>query len=381
MPDKYDLIVIGTGLAGYTLAREFRKLDKQSSMLLISRDDGAFYSKPMLSNALASHKSPAQLIMKAADAMRNELNAEILVATDVTAIEPAGRCIRLDNRVLEYRQLVLAVGASPRQLVLQGDAGGQIYSVNSLQDYRAFHAGIQHKRRVAVIGNGLVGCEFANDLLTAGYTVHVIGPGQYPLGRLLPAELGQRMQVTLAGQGIHWHPETTAHALRQTDNGLQLQLDNDEQLEVDVVLSAIGLSPNIALAEQAGLSVARAIMTDKYACTSNPAIFALGDCAQLDEAWLPFVMPIMHSARALAKTLTGTPTAVVYPVMPVVVKTPAFPLVVTLPPPHVTGHWSVETVDNGMRALYKDAHDQLHGFILSEDCVKEKQQLLKQMAE
>ncbi len=377
---EYDLVIVGSGLAGYTLAREYRKLNKTSSLLLISRDDGVFYSKPMLSNALAGNKTPEQLVMKPVEKMREELAADIRVETAITAIDPQAHRIVSDQGEVKYGQLVLGLGATPRQLPLEGDAADKVISVNDLTAYRAFRQQLEDKQQIAVIGPGLVGCEFANDLLRSGHRVQVIGPDPYPLSLLLPEAVGQHMQQVLANKGFEWYLERTVARIDRQEEGLRLTLSDSTELQSDFILSAAGLRPNTELAEAAGLKVNRGIAVDRRLATSAPDIYALGDCAEVGGLWLPYVMPIMNAARALAKTLAGEPTDLVYPPMPVVVKTPDFPLVIS-PPPKAAGdgHWQIERDDDGMRALFVDADERLLGFILTEAKLKEKQSLAKQL--
>lgn len=371
------IVIIGTGLAGYTLAREIRKRDTQLPLCLITQDDGAFYSKPMLSNALSKGKSADELATADADKMRHDLTAEILTRTSVAAIHTDVRKLELDNATtLDYAQLVLAVGAQPMAPPLQGNAVARVCTVNSLEDYRDFRQRIAGKRRVAVIGPGLIGCEFANDLVSAGYEVHVIGPDAWPLGRLLPARAGATLQTALQDVGVHWHLQCSATQVNTVNDQLRLSLDNATHLDVDVVLSAIGLRANTTLAQAAGLQVNRGIVVDHTLQTRADNVYALGDCVELDGVVLPFVMPLMQQARALAATLCGEPTAVTYPPMPVLVKTTSYPVVVSPPPLQAQGSWAEEVRDGGSRALFKH-DDRLLGFALTGSAISEKQALTK----
>ncbi|HHM04919.1 MAG TPA: FAD-dependent oxidoreductase [Gammaproteobacteria bacterium] len=373
------IVIIGTGLAGYTLARELRKLDRQTPLVLLSKDDGASYSKPMLSAALAQGKTPADLTLAKAASMAEQLAADIRPHTVVTGIDPAGHRVRLGEGVLEYRQLVLAVGASPIRLPLAGDAAGEVFSVNNLADYSRFRAMADPARRVAVIGAGLIGCEFANDLAAVGKEVVVIAPEATPLGRLLPPQAGAALQQGLAEAGVQWRLGATVEAVNRRADGLRLRLSDGQTLETDGVLAAVGLCPDTRLAEQAGLAVARGVAVNRELRSSDPDIFALGDCAEVAGLVLPFVMPIMHAARALAKTLAGQPTPVTYPAMPVVVKTPAHPVVVTPPPAGAPGSWQVERRPEGVRARYLGPDGALLGFALTGALVAEKQALTREL--
>lgn len=374
------IVIIGTGLAGYTLAREFRKLDRDTSLTLVTADDGAFYSKPMLSNALTTGKDPDALISQPSGAMAAQLDARILTKRRVESIDTASRRILLDrNEILGYDRLVLALGAEPIRLSYEGDGADAVLSVNNREDYARFRSAIDGVARVAVIGPGLIGCEFANDLRGSGWEVDVIGPDTTPLGRLVPEAAGHAIRKGLESAGIRFHLQTVVERIDRSGTGYRLQLGNGACVQAGAILSAVGLRPDTRLARAAGLEVDRAIVVDRRLATSDEAVYALGDCAQVGGLVLPYVMPIMHAARALAKTLSGESVEVGYPAMPVVVKTPAHPVVVASPAAHATGQWDVAASGDGVRALFRDG-DAVHGFVLTgEEAVKEKQALARQL--
>src|SRR3569833_1887634 len=254
------VVIIGSGLAGYTLAKEFRKLAPDTPLRIVTADDGAFYSKPLLSNALAKGKT-----------------AETL---------PTATAAQL---------------AEPLKAVIA------------------------------------------------------------PRGRLMPPACGLSLQMALEKAGVEWHLGVRAQRVVRRPRGFAITLSNGAVVEADCVLSAIGLRPKLALAQQAGLHVHRGIVVDRDLHTSADQVYALGDCAEVEGLVLPFVMPIMHAARALAQTLAGTPTAVTYPAMPVIVKTPACPIVVSPPPPDAAGQWEITPMEGGVRALYRAEDGRLLG--------------------
>ncbi|RYZ86996.1 MAG: FAD-dependent oxidoreductase, partial [Moraxellaceae bacterium] len=333
------VVIIGSGMAGYTLAREFRKLDSTTPVVMISADDAVNYAKPTLSNALVGNKHPDQIGLGDAAKMSEQLNITILAHTQVQHIDCANHQISLtsgqDKPTLQaYSKLILAVGANPIRLPIEGNAAQDIYVVNSLADYRRFreNLSLRHEKRVLLLGAGLIGCEFANDLKTTGHDVTVVDIAAQPLGRLLPEQTAKAFQTGLESIGIRFALNTTVARIDSLNNDYQVTLADGTELVVDIVLSAIGLRPNLELAEAANIQTSRGISVDTLLQTNQPDIYALGDCAEVDGHLLPYVMPLMQQARALAKTLTGTPTAVHYPAMPVAVKTPAAPLTV-LPAP------------------------------------------------
>ncbi|MDP1717048.1 MAG: FAD-dependent oxidoreductase [Burkholderiales bacterium] len=375
----HPVIIIGSGLAGYNTARELRKLDKQTPLVIITAEGGEFYSKPMLSNALAANKLPETIPLNSAEQMAAQLNATVRTHTRVTAIETGSHHVRIGAEAIEYSKLVLALGAEQIRLPLAGDAANEVLSVNNLDDYARFRAAIQGRKHIAIIGAGLIGCEFANDLAATGYRVDVIDIADQPLSRLLPPAGGALLQEKLAALGVTWHFGTGVQSVNRAGDGLQLTLGDNAGLAADVVLSAIGLKPQLELARAAGLTLNRGIVVDRHLETSARDVFALGDCAEVAGLVLPFVMPIMHAARALAATLAGKPAAVSYPAMPVLVKTPACPTIVSPPAHGAAGEWRVEHGADSVKSLFVDASGKLLGFALNGAATAERAKLAQQL--
>jgi len=381
------VVIIGSGLAGYNVAREFRKLDAETPIVVVSRDHAGFYSKPMLSNALAGKKTAATLVMKDAEKMAGEIKARVVGGVSVNGIDTAARTVSLSNgETLAYRDLVLALGADPIRLPLQGNAADTVLSVNDLDDFARFATALDTAanggpvKRVAILGAGLIGCEFANDLLHREVQATVLDLADRVLSRLLPPESSARLQAKLEAQGAQFKFGVGVNSVDKLEgeHPLRLSLSDGSTLDVDLVLSAIGLKPRTDMAAQAGVQVARGICVNRELATSVPHVYAVGDCAEVEGQLLPYVLPLMAQARALAATLSGKPTTVSYPAMPVVVKTPAWPTVVCPPAPGAQGEWVVTQDDEQIDARFM-AGEQLLGFALQGKAVSQRQALASQV--
>jgi rubredoxin---NAD+ reductase len=375
------IIVVGAGLAGWTVVREFRKLDTTTPITLVTADNGDFYAKPSLSNAFAQGKNPAQLVNTSADKMASTLNVTLLAHTQVLAIQreassllvqPPGDAAKVERT---YSRLVLATGAKPIRVPVAGNAAHQVISVNSLDDFAVLHGLLQGRKpglgeeiidcpreisvssstfnsdppkpmsgkRIVIMGGGLIGCEFANDLAGAGFTVSVVDPGPRPLALLLPEAAGLQLQTALAALGVQWHWGTTVQSVNVAEapaRALQVTLANGVELPADVVISAVGLRADTHLAHAASIHCERGICVDENLQTSVPHIYALGDAAQYAHGrTLPYVMPIMAAAKSLAAALAGQSLPLHFGIMPVAIKTPALPLVISPPVPGQEGQW------------------------------------------
>ncbi|MGM0569298.1 FAD-dependent oxidoreductase [Marinobacter sp.] len=379
MTQSAPVVIIGSGLAGYTLAREIRKRDKDLPLMMITADDGVSYSKPMLSTGFTKGKLADELAQADAGTMAEQLATELRTHTRVTAIDPGAHEIHIGDERLRYRQLALAWGADVVRLPDAVSGSPFVCSINDLEDYRQFRRHLEGRRRVILLGAGLIGCEYANDLRNGGYDVTVVAPSEQVMPGLLPEAAASAVQAALEAEGVTFHLGVAAEAVTGDGETAQVRLNDGAMLQGDVVVSAVGLRPRTRLARDAGLEVREGIVTDRQMATSAPDIYALGDCAEVEGNVLMYVMPLMASARALAATLTGEPTPVQWGAMPVMVKTPCCPVAVVPPPLAEDGAWQVEREGNNVRALYHDGSGALLGFALTGDRVIEKQALAREV--
>ena len=373
------VVIVGTGLAGYNLAREFRKLDSETPLLLITADDGRSYSKPMLSTGFGKNKEADGLSMATPEAMATQLNAQVRTHTRISGIDPGHKQLWIGEEAVPYRDLILAWGAQTVQVPVEGDAQDAIFPINDLEDYARFRAAAAGKRRVLILGAGLIGCEFANDLIAGGYEVDLVAPCEQVMPTLLHPAAAAAVQSGLESLGARFHLGPLLTRLQRTDAGLEAHLSDGSMVPCDVVVSAIGLRPRIDMAAAAGIKVNRGIEVDRLLKTSHANIYALGDCAEVDGLNLLYVMPLMSCARALAQTLAGNPTAVNYGAMPITVKTPVCPLVVSPVPRGCEGTWTVEGKGADIKALCRDADGKLLGYALTGEAVREKLALNKEL--
>lgn len=358
------LVIIGSGHAGYGLAEAVRARDTERDIHVFTADDGGLYSKPALSNAYALGKDAAALLDESALAIEQRLNIRVHAFCVVERIDVEGK--RLVTRLgeMEYGQLVMATGAKPIRIPVEGESSA-LLSVNDRTDYAVMRERLDvlgRKARIVVIGDGLIGCEFANDLAQAGHEVDVVGLAERPLPRLLPEAGSQVLREALSRLGVNWYLSRSVSHVETEGNGYRLTLTDGSELVADLVVSAVGLTPNIELARSAGIECERGIRVDDHLATSSPDIFALGDVVEINGQLLPYLAPINAGLRALAATLCGAPTPVHYPLMPVMVKTPVAPVCVVVPSSE--GQWQVENTADGIAAGCHDSAGRLLGFAL-----------------
>jgi len=378
----HRVVIVGSGLAGYGLAREIRKHSDDTDITLITADGGEVYSKPLLSTGYTKQLSVEKLAIQSADQIAEQLSLNVKTRTRVASVDAAAKCVTTESgEQISYDDLVLALGAEVIRPPMGGDAADDVYSVNDLDDYARFQAAVTERnvKKVAIIGAGLIGCEFTNDLLNGGYQTESVDPMGWCLPTLLPEACGRAVQSALENMGAQFHFGPLATEVNRLGEGYRVSLNNGSHIDADIVLSAIGVRPRTELAQASGLDCGRGIKADRFLRTSDPNIYTLGDCAEVEGNVLVYVAPLSAAARALGATLTGTETAVVYPGMPVGIKTPACPVNVAAVPRDAEGDWHIEGDAPDLKATFRSPDGQLLGFALTGTMVKEKMALGKEL--
>lgn len=359
------VVIVGGGIAGWSVAEAIREQDPDTPLLLVSACEGISYPKPALSTAFAHGKRAEDLAELDAASHAGQLGLEVRTETRVLKIDTKKKRVTTAKGGIQYGKLVLALGAHQRELPVDGDAADTLVRVNDLGAYRKLRQrldeGVKH---VTILGAGLIGTEFAEDLSIGGFEVSVVDPMDFPLSSLLPGSVGQELRNRLQEHGVHWHFNSTLDSVERAGERLRATLSNGEAIETDLVLSAAGLVPNSQLAEKAGIAIEQGIATDALMRTSVGDVYAIGDCAAVEGQVFAYIEPIRRQAATIAAGLRGE--SLPFDTRPplVRVKTPSFPLTVC---PPATSDRAVPRaeVQPGRVDYYRG--DDLVGFVLSGD--------------
>ncbi|MCE9681725.1 FAD-dependent oxidoreductase [Halomonas alkalisoli] len=375
------LIIVGSGMAGLGLARQVRARDTARHITLITADSGDDYAKPLLSTGFAKGLPPARLATRSALEAADQLGVVMRTHTRVEGIDIEARALLIGEERLPWSELVLATGAAPAvPFKIPVTVAGRVFTINDLDDYRRFHAALEalgRRARVAIVGAGLVGCEFANDLIAGGHDISLVAPESAPLPRLLPEPLGRALGEAFAEAGMTLALGRSLEALESVGSAIGITLSDGSRLEADLVLVATGLRPRTELAASAAIEVGAAgILVDRRLATSAPAVYALGDVACVDGVNAMYVQPLQASAKALARTLTGEPSQVAFGAWPILVKTPLLP-VVAMPPARPPARWRIEGEGRDLAAFAETQDERLIGFALTGSCVRRKVELAR----
>ncbi|TVO37970.1 NADH:flavorubredoxin reductase NorW [Vibrio algivorus] len=375
------IIIIGSGFAAYQLVKALRRSDKQTPITVITADDGHDYNKPDLSHVFTNKHNADALIRQTADNFAQDNEIVIYTQTKVETIDHHAQCVTTTKGdVLSYSKLVLATGASTFIPPMNGSAVKNVITLNSRIEYQAAQNKLDQAEHVLIIGAGLIGTELAMDLSTSGKTVSVVDPCNSIMQTLLPDAISAPLQQKLIQGGVKLYLNNTVQTLEQTDFGIEVTLHSGEQFLVDSVISASGLKPNIHLAQQTGLTVDKGIIVNRQLQTSDSNIYALGDCAQIENKVLSYLQPTLLSANVLAKVLlqTESQTATLkLPAMLVKVKTPNLPIQLAGHTGQSVQKWSIELDKEGITARAFDDSNNLVGFITTQNHMSNALKMLK----
>ena len=303
--DDY-VVIVGAGVAGWSVAEAIRRREPTRPVLLVSACQGLVYPKPAISMALAMGKKPDDLVDMDATAKAAELSIEVRPDTRIIKLDVGRKRLTTVKGGIQYAKLILALGAHQRVLPIAGDAADKIVRVNDLGSYRLLRGLMTPDvKKVTILGAGLIGCEFADDMSSADYEVTVIDPASSPLASLVPHPVSQELKARLAAKGVDWKLGVTLEELYSDEIGYNALLSNGENLDTDIVLSAAGLVSNMQLADKAGLATDIGIVVDYCMQTSNKDVYAIGDCASLSGQVFAYIEPIRRQAEAIAADIAG----------------------------------------------------------------------------
>jgi nitrite reductase (NADH) large subunit len=309
---KQRLVVVGNGMAGCRAIEEILKRDPDRyAITVFGAEPRVNYNRIMLSPVLAGEKSYADIIINDEDWYRDNgitLNA----GRAVTAID-AGRKIVVADDGLEtpYDVLILANGSDPVRLPLPGADLKGVVTFRDLDDVEAMVAAAQKPdAKAVVIGGGLLGLEAAYGLAKRGMDATVVHLMNVLMERQLDESAGYLLTEALKIRGVHTVLGAQSEAILGEDGRVTgLQLKDGRVLPCDILVMAVGIRPNAALAKACGLQVNRGVVVDDHMCSSDPAIYAVGECAEHRGIAYGLVAPIWDMCRSLAHALTDSASA------------------------------------------------------------------------
>jgi 3-phenylpropionate/trans-cinnamate dioxygenase ferredoxin reductase component len=305
-----NIIVIGAGQAGVALVAKLRGLGHDGPITMIGEEPSPPYQRPPLSKAyLMGQMDEERLWLRSAD-FYAEQNISLRLGAPVTAIDAVAQTVTVGGDVLHYDHLALTTGSIPRRLpaAIGGDLRG-VYTVRTLSDVDLMRAEFQAGRRVVVIGGGYIGLEAAAVAAKLGLQVSVVEMAPRILQRVAAPQTSDYMRVLHKAHGVEISEGTGLERLLGQDHVTAARLTDGRELPCDFVLVGVGIMPATALAEAAGVVLENGIRTDAHGRTSDPHIWAAGDCASFPHAGgrirLESVGNAIDQAECVAENIMG----------------------------------------------------------------------------
>ncbi|BBP43760.1 FAD-dependent oxidoreductase [Thiosulfativibrio zosterae] len=378
--NQADVLIIGSGYAGWQTAEAIRKASPDSVITLLTADDGTVYPKPALSMALSQNRTPDDLPEATANEKANELGIGVKTRTKVMSINTQRKKVTTTTGSFSYAKLVLATGAKALSPKIAGDAAHEMMTVNDLNAYKKFYKLLLDKPKVTLIGGGLIATELAEDLRSFGVEVDMIVRGAHLMSQIMPEMISRNLAEKLKSRGVNLIFNSEVIEMNASEKGgYQLKTDQGEVLESGLVLAAIGLAPNIELAKKAKLKTNLGICINAYCQTSDPDVYAVGDCAETDGVVQAYLEPIRRQVKVLASHIAGDNSSQ-FNIIPTLIKTKTPSLAIMLSPPlkATHGQWEMNMQAGDNQRLFYTQGTEVTGFALSGDLVSTANALYKE---
>lgn len=305
MTPNERVVVIGTGLAGVTLARLLGGLG--TAVTLIGEEEHRPYNRVLLAEVLAGHYSPELT------ALPSPVAPTVLARGRVTRIDRAARTVaHADGTVTGYDRLVLATGSNPVLPPLRGlftedrTLPGGVHAFRTMDDCLGLARALRPGTRAVVIGGGLLGVSAARALATRGAQVVLAQQSERLMERQLDPSASKLVRRHLTGLGVEVHTECRVRDVRCAAGAVRsVEMSDGYTLDADLVVLTCGVRPRVGLAQEAGLEVRAGVVVDDELRTSDPRVHAVGDCAQHAGTVYGLAAPALEQAEALAALLAG----------------------------------------------------------------------------
>ncbi|MDO9415624.1 NAD(P)/FAD-dependent oxidoreductase [Pararhizobium sp.] len=310
------LVVIGGGQAAFALVAKLRALKDMRPVTIVAAEHSLPYQRPPLSKKYLLGEADLDRLLYRSESWYTDNSVDVRLGTAVTAIDRAAKTVALDDgATLEYGTLALATGSTPRRL--PASVGGDLDGIFVIRDFKhadALAGDMKPGRRALIVGGGYIGLEAAAVARSSGLEVTVIEMADRILQRVASAATSKLVKDIHIARGVDIR-ESTGLVRLIGENGrvTGAELSGGVTIAVDLVIVGIGVGANDELAREAGLDVANGVVVDAFAQTSDPAIYAIGDCAVLpfrgQMIRLESVQNAVDQAEAVAARLAGSEAA------------------------------------------------------------------------
>lgn len=300
--EQYPYVIVGAGLAGGSAVDGIRGLDSDGPILLIGSEPDRPYNRPPLSKDLWTGKKQVDGIFVHKPDFYETHGVQTRLSSTVTALDREAKTVTLQSgEVFGYAKLLLATGGLPRWPEIPGSDLEGVSYYRYLHDYQWLRPQATEGKTAIVIGGGFIGCEVTAALIMNGVRVSWVFPEEYPSARLFPRDLGQALQATYAEKGVNLHGGDVATAFDREGEQFVVKTRGGQSLSADLLVVGIGITPDVALGQQAGLKIDNGLVVNQFLQTSDPSIFAAGDNANFTYSALGLRTRVEHWDNAKAQ--------------------------------------------------------------------------------
>ncbi|MEU2159903.1 FAD-dependent oxidoreductase [Streptomyces chengbuensis] len=307
MSPENTFVIVGGGLAAGKAAEALREHGHRGPLVIIGDERERPYIRPPLSKGYLLGKEERDSIFVHPEDWYAEHDVELLLGTSAASVDVRAREVELDGgRRVPYAKLLLATGSSPRRLSVPGADLDNVLYLRRVGDSERLRAAFTEGARIVVIGGGWIGLETAAAARTAGAEVTVLEHSELPLLKVLGREAAEVFAGLHKDHGVDLRPRAEVESITGTDGRVDgVRLADGSRLDADAVVVGIGITPNVRLAQEAGLEVRDGIVTDEHLRTSVADIYAAGDVANAYHPRLGRHLRVEHWANALNQPLTA----------------------------------------------------------------------------
>ncbi len=311
---KERLVVVGNGMAAMRTAEELLARDPdRHDITVIGAEPHPNYNRILLSSVLAGEKTLDEIIINPRD-WYVEHGIELIAGAAVTAIDRIAKTVTLaDSRIIPYDRLLLATGSKPLAPPIPGLGLPGVCAFRDIGDVEAMIEAARSRRRAVVIGGGLLGLEAAWGLKRRGMSVALVHLMPSLMERQLDPAAGELLRRDLDARGIAFFTNGQTEEILGTERAEGVRLADGREIAADLVVLAIGIRPNIDLARGADLAINRGIKVGDDLRTSDPDIYAVGECIEHNGQVFGLVAPIWEQAKVCGARLAGDAAAVYVP--------------------------------------------------------------------
>ncbi|MGW3727934.1 NAD(P)/FAD-dependent oxidoreductase [Streptomyces sp. NPDC000851] len=294
-------VIVGGGLAAGKAAEALREHGHSGPLIIIGDEREKPYIRPPLSKGYLLGKEERDSIFVHPDDWYREHDVDLLLDTRARAVDRRARTVELDDgRQVPYTKLLLATGSTPRRLTVPGADLDNVLYLRRVGDSERLKSAFTAGAKIVVIGAGWIGLETAAAARTAGAEVTVLEHAELPLLKVLGRETAEVFAALHADHGVNLLPDVDVDSLTGTNGRVDgVRLADGRHLAADAVVVGIGITPNVQLAQEAGLDVQNGIITDEHLQTSGADIYAAGDVANAYHPLLGRHLRVEHWANAL----------------------------------------------------------------------------------